>query len=160
MNPLQSQTPDWQALARIAREKALLVRFGETDESVAALASGLVYLATPYSKVTLDDRGNWSFHASADAMERASRVSARLAKLGITAVSPIVMAADMCHTDATLDPLDADFWTRWCAPILAASRSVVVPSIPGWDQSVGIWHEVREAIGRNRTVHVYAGVSV
>lgn len=158
MNPLQHETPDWPALAAFSRDCALLVRFGMSDETVAATAAGLVYLATPYSKIALSEHGNWSFHASAEAMTRASRHAARLAKRGISACSPIVMAADMCHTDTTLDPLDAAFWTRWCAPLLAASRSVVVPDIPGWDQSAGIWHEVREAVAMNKPVHVYAEV--
>lgn len=149
--------PAWGAVFDVARDGALpLIRFGATHESVAAAADGLVYLATPYSRIALNDLGNWSFHASAEAMERASRAAAKLAKAGVSAVSPIVMAADMCHSDVTLDPLDAPFWSSWCAPLLAASHAIVVPDIPGWDRSVGIWHEVLEALSRNKPVHVYA----
>jgi len=75
---------------------------------------------------------------------------------GVTAVSPIVLADGMCHATEHLDPLDVRFWTRWCAPILAAARAVVVPDIPGWSRSEGVWHEVREALGRSLPVHVYA----
>ena len=104
----------------------------------------------------MDDAGHWSLAKSALAATRADRHAARLAMRGVTAVSPIVQAASMCHATAHLDPLDARFWTRWCAPILAASRAVVVPDIPGWSRSEGVWHEVREALGRSLPVHVYA----
>jgi len=143
---------DWPTLSR-ARDPR--IRWGETPERVALMASGLVYLATPYTRMVLRD-GAWHFALSVEMQVRAERHAARLAALGVTAVSPIALAAGMCHASHALDPLDAAFWARWCAPILAAARAVVVPDVPGWHLSDGIRHEVSEALARNLPVHVYA----
>lgn len=154
---LSSSEPAWGFLWLATRHRDVPgVTFAATPDRVAAAEPGLVYLATPYSRIARDDHGNWSRYGSVEAMERAGRHAARLCKAGVTAISPIVLSADICHTDATLDPLDADFWHRWCAPLLAACHSVVVPDIPGWDASLGIWHEVRRAHAVWKPVHVYA----
>jgi len=149
------EAPEWEIVFARWHEFPL-IRTGATPDSVAMVASGMIYLATPYSRIAVDDDGHWSPANSALAAVHADRHGARLAVRGVTAVSPIVLAAGMRHATAHLDPLDARFWTRWCAPILAASRAVVVPDIPGWSRSEGVWHEVREALGRSLPVHVYA----
>lgn len=133
-----------------------LIHFGASPESVARRAVGMVYLATPYSRIAVDGDGRWNLTASMVAADRAARHAARLAAVGITAVSPIVQSAAMCHASHALDPLDAAFWTRWCAPLLARCGVVVVPDIEGWDQSDGIWREVQEAVAAMKPVHVYA----
>lgn len=110
---------------------------------------GLVYLATPYSKRATDDGGAFCPYGAASAADEATVYAAALAARGVTAISPIVMAHRMCEDGAAgLDPLDAAFWTRWCAPLLRACRAVVVPPIRGWRESDGVAHEVREARAR------------
>jgi hypothetical protein len=89
-------------------------------------------------------------HASA----QAARELSRLARVGVTAISPIVQSAEMVHAEAfervrdaaRLDPLDAGFWTRWCTPILNVCSAVVVPDIDGWPESAGVLHEVLETL--------------
>lgn len=154
--------PNWSLLlGAAARGELPLVHAGATPAQVAREVAGIAYLATPYSKVVLDADGCWDLRLSLEAMARAARASGVLARAGITALSPIVLAAEMCHCDhcgqRLLDPLDAAFWTRWCAPLLDAARAVVVPDIRGWDRSDGIWHEVITALGRNLPVYVYEG---
>lgn len=83
----------------------------------------------------------------------------RLTALGVSAFAPVAVSADHCHASHNLDPIDERFWTRWCAPFLAAARAVVVPRIVGWDTSVGVWREIVEAVGANKPVHVYAEAS-
>lgn len=149
--------PDWSALAALARAgRAPLVRFGATPETVAREAAGLVYIATPYSKVAPGPDGLWDYAASYRAMMAARRAWIRLTELGVAAFAPIAVAADQCHESLMLDPLDDAFWTRWCAPFLTAARMVVVPDIDGWRESAGIWAELRAAIGCNKPVKVYA----
>lgn len=151
------RTPAWGALMNVRDwGKDPLIHFGQTPEMVARKAAGLIYVATPYTKLAVDDAGRWSQVESLVAAERAARASCRLAALGLTAISPIVQAAAMCHASAALDPLDVVFWPRWCAPLLSRSSAVVIPDLPGWDQSDGIWHEAREAVGMNKPVFVYA----
>lgn len=151
------RTPAWGAIMNVRDwGHDPLIHFGATPESVARSGAGIVYLATPYSRIAVDKSGRWSLVESMRASEKAARAAARLAALGITTVSPIVEAAAMCHASHALDPLNAAFWTRWCAPLFAAARAVVIPDIAGWDQSDGIWLEAREAVAQCKPVHVYA----
>ncbi len=133
------------------------LHLGATPDLVAREASGLVYLATPYSREAVRDGIIWDMRLSLQMQGHAERHAAALAARGITAIAPIALAAGMCHQSHQLAPLDARFWQRWCAPLLAASRAVVVPDIPGWDRSQGIWFEVVEALDRQMPVYVYAG---
>ncbi|WP_347311385.1 DUF1937 family protein [Defluviimonas sp. SAOS-178_SWC] len=150
-------TPAWGPVLKAAKAGDLpLLRIGANADSVAREAYGLVYLATPYSKIAVGPDGAWDVDRSVFAMAEARTHAIRLARRGVTAISPIMQAASMCHATDRIDPLDEAFWTRWCKSLLAAARSVVVPDIRGWDQSSGVWHEVRTAIAANRVVHVYA----
>jgi hypothetical protein len=151
------RTPAWGALMNVSdwgRDPKL--HFGATPETVARDCDGLVYLATPYSKLAVDKAGRWNRVESMMAAERAARHAVRLCALGVTAISPIVHAAALCHASNAIDPLDAMFWTRWCAPLLAASTAIVIPDIPGWDTSDGIWHEACAGVAMGLSVHVYA----
>lgn len=154
--------PGWFELLRAGNP---LVRFGASPERVASVAWGQVYLATPYTREVVGPRG-WDRGLSLRMQAYAARAQLRLALVGVTAVSPIVQAAEMVQAAETEvgpgegpDSLDPVFWTRWCAPMLAASSAVAVPEIPGWERSQGVWHEVHVALGRNLPVFVYARVS-
>lgn len=151
------KAPAWGAIMNVRDwGPDRLIHFGATPESVAREARGMVYLATPYSRIAVDGAGRWSRVESMIAAEHAARHAVRLAALGVTAIAPIVQAAAMCHATHAIDPLDAAFWTRWCAPLLGQSSAVVVPDIRGWDRSEGIWLEAREAVSAGKPVHVYA----
>lgn len=137
------------------------VRFGVLPADMAKLAHGQVYLATPYTRRAAP-RGTFNMDAAEDAAREAAMVVRCLALDGVSAVSPIALAQAVirdtrewrgAHAAARL-ALDAEFWTRWCAPILQASTSVYVAAIPGWKESDGIRHEVREFLDRQRPVYV------
>lgn len=113
------------------------------------------YLATPYSKRAICEDGEFSPSASLECAVRAARCARALAVEGVTAVSPIIQAAEMVQADfldQTIDPLDAAFWENWCAPMLRAADVVIVPDLDGWAHSDGIWTEVRAALITNRRV--------
>ena len=129
---------------------------------------GQMYLATPYTKpATGDDGIDWR---GAEAMcSEALFWLAYLTAQGLSVVSPIALAHPAARVvrpghvplrgapgevplPCFLDPLDTSFWTRWCAPILRASRGVIVPPIPGWRESEGIAHEVAEAVEAGKPV--------
>lgn len=151
---------DWSAPAfDYFAQCDLFYRDCELETAARYLRGRLVYLATPYSKVVVDAAGQFRPQRSFVAGQRAAVWARRLAVEGVTAVSPIVQAASMVSAHsafepAPLDPLDAVFWGAWCLPLLRASRAVVVPPIPGWRESDGIWHEVRTALHGMRPVFV------
>ena len=133
-------------------------------------AGGLpVYLATPYSKIAVDQNGKWDVIFAGAAAQSAARAADALRARGVSAFSPIVQAhaqvkatgdivpkGSHCVVFApTVDPLDADLWMRWCLPFLHVCGAVVVPDINGWDASVGIAAEVRTALDLALPVYVY-----
>ena len=151
--------PAWgPLLAGEARDGGSLLHVGAGPEEVAARCRGtLVYLATPYSREALDARGAWCPNRSIEQGMRAALHAARLARAGVTAVSPVVQAAEMVSVaHALIDPLDDGFWEAWCRPLLSACGAVAVPDLAGWDRSRGIWREVVWALERNRPVFVEA----
>lgn len=154
-----NRIPNWGVLLDAAARGDLPnLHTRATPELVARdLAGQVVYLATPYSLMTILG-GEWNYPRSCVMLDRAAGQAARLAALGVTALSPIVQSASMCHVSRSLDPLDNVFWARWCAPLLAASAAVVVPAIQGWRSSLGVWAEVTVALGDGRPVYLYQGV--
>jgi len=133
-----------------------LIRTSALWEAARLGKGRLAYLATPYSKIALPRNGVWSALGSYQAGIMAADWARRFALEGVTAISPIVQAVEMIRCDAgkRLDPLDAEFWEAWCLPLMAVSSIVIVPPIPGWGESDGIWHEVREALRDRKKVVV------
>ena len=153
-----SDRPHWGPIleAAIAGQDPL-VRARQTPESVGRMVSGLVYVASPYSK-QVRVNGTFNIQRGVEMAMQAARAVAELAERGVSAVSPVALSDLACGSVGyRIDPLDHAFWMRWCAPLLAASRAVVVPDIEGWDRSVGVWQEVCQAIERNVPVYLYAG---
>lgn len=141
------------------------VFYGAGPKTVAQFTAGdaPVYLATPYSKIA-QRAGKWAYELSLTASAQAACEMGRLARAGVTAVSPIVQSAEIIHferalaaTGQMLDPLDAGFWESWCRPMLNVSCAVVVPAIDGWAQSEGVFREVMWTLREtNRPVFFYA----
>jgi len=167
--------PEWgAALAAAARGADPLLRVVSGPAAVAAAFGGRqpVYVATPYSREVVGPDGRWDHHLSVVAMLRAAAAADDLLACGVTALSPIVQAAAMVHgamrgaaggvSVHRHDPLDGALWQRWCAPVLRVCGALVVPDLPGWDRSWGIWHEFNAALAANMPVFLYApqGVSV
>lgn len=149
-----------------------LLHTGQSAASVAKTFAGKqpVYLATPYSAEVVGPLG-WDFALSMRLQRLAAAAASDLALLGVSAVSPIVLSAQMVHAtqrflpgrgrdaspwDHAIDPLDHAFWMSWCQPIFNACHAVVVPDIPGWSRSKGVRAEVEAALMLNMPVYVYA----
>jgi len=133
--------PDW--MGAFGSDAVLI---GATVDDVAARCGGrAVYLATPYSReVVVADAWDWGLSMRASVVAAAQ--IGRLARAGVTAISPIVMATDACHADRALDPLDQAFWSAWCMPLLSACGLVYVPPLLGWARSRGVGAEIEWAI--------------
>ncbi|MCG7520866.1 DUF1937 family protein [Ruegeria sp. Ofav3-42] len=136
--------------------KAGLFHYSKSFSDVVTACRGrLCYLATPYTKVAVDADGAWDASASLECAVLAARCARALALEGVTAVSPIIQAAEMINADIisqALDPLDGGFWLRWCWPLLNSADAIIVPDFDGWAESDGIWAEVRAALTTNRRV--------
>ena len=148
--------PDWIWLNANFPAGAGL-RMGASMADVIRFCRGhLVYLATPYSMLVTDDDGKWDAIASLTVEIRTARWVRRLALDGITAISPILMACEICHADAEgdPDPLDDAFWAAWCQPLLSRSGVVVIPPMAGWEASRGVWREACWALRNNQPVFV------
>lgn len=159
---------DWSDIRLRTVFEDPLIRTGCGPVSVAQQIAGgrPVYLATPYTKEVVGIDGRWRYERSLIASARAAMELSRLARVGVSALSPIVMAAEMVHAEHAmavaglgdpLDPLDVDFWEKWCRPHLNVCEAVVVPDLAGWQDSVGIRMEVSHAIQHQKRVFFYAG---
>lgn len=150
--------PDWARFCDPEAPQAPLVYRACGPVTVAQRARQPVYLATPYSLEVTGPDGRWQMDRSHRMVVLAAMEAARLARVGVTAISPIVLSGDMCHVDTGLDPLGAGFWHRWCAPVLNACGAVVIPEIPGWWRSRGVWREACFALGAMMPVFIYGPV--
>lgn len=167
-----SQPFSWGPLiASAQRGETRLLLLGESPQGVAEMFGpdgfGFVYLATPYSKRAVDRDGRWSLGESGRLEAEAAREVARLKLVGVSAFSPIALSCSVVHAtlnpfsikakpDPAHDPMDAACWLTWCMPFLLAARAVVVPDLPGWDQSEGIKAKVTEALGAGMPVILYS----
>jgi Domain of unknown function (DUF1937) len=162
--------PDWGPIfAPHVRDRwQSRIYFGAGPVTVASFIQRdkPVYLATPYTK-RAQKAGKWAHDLSLLASAQAARELGRLARVGVTGLSPIVQSAEMVHAEAferiggqeRLDPLDAAYWEGWCRPLLNVCCAVVVPAIDGWADSEGICAEVMHVLTEgNRPVFFYAGV--
>ena len=98
------------------------------------------YVATPYSRY-------------ADGLEAACaaacRVTAALIRERLPVFSPIAHSHSISLI-GDLDPLSHEIWLAADAPLMAAAHGLIVVELPGWDESVGIAHEIEafEAEGK------------
>ncbi len=116
----------------------------------------LCYLASPYTRLC-QRAGGFDAAASARCGIDATEYAARLALVGVTAISPIALASMMVSMSLSLKPLDGAFWGRWCQPLLRKCSKVIVLPLPGYMESTGVWHEVRHALQSQKRVYVLGG---
>lgn len=103
-----------------------------TAGGLAALAKldGYIYLGSPYSKC--DDLEQ----AAHDVAEAAGA----LMNLGLAVYCPIAHG----HAISKAEPLPADwdFWKRQCDPMIDAAAALIVLTMDGWQDSVGLNYEI------------------
>ena len=89
----------WPSLLTGDAAAVRLITLGASPDTVAAGARGsLVYLATPYSREVRGRGGRWSFEKSVLMQCYAAQAADALHAVGITAISPIVLAAAMVQS--------------------------------------------------------------
>lgn len=158
--------PKWDAILAGDAAHCGSMRWGCGPITVARWVPGgrPVYLATPYSREVLDANGAWDHRKSYNQKYGAAKAALALMDVGVTALLPIILSAEIIHASMhdekpvpRIDPLDPVLWERWCRPMLDACCAVVIPDLPGWQRSRGIWFEALRAMDRQCPVFVYAG---
>ena len=105
----------------------------------------LYYLASPYSH--------------AETLVRVMRyelivaIAADLIKEGYNLIEPIAM----CHEKSDRYQLKGsyEFWQNRDRDFIRRSDGVIVVTLPGWDQSIGVIDEIAYAKALGRPVHYY-----
>lgn len=106
-----------------------------TDRTMSGLQAlaqldGYIYLGSPYSKYASHD----------EAASKAAECAAVLMNLGLVIYAPIphghtiTLAGDL--------PKDWAFWKRQCDPMIDAAAALVVLTMDGWQESVGLTYEI------------------
>jgi hypothetical protein len=96
-------------------------------------ADPLCYLATPYSKYL------WGIEA---AYVEAARITGDLIKRSVKVYSPIVHGHGAAK-HAGIDPLDHSIWLPFDEAMMRVADVLIVAHMDGWNESVGIDHEVK-----------------
>lgn len=102
----------------------------------------LSYLAAPYS-----DKDP---AVIADRMERLCKTDAKLMKAGTFTVSPLMKHFIVHHEEL---PGDYQFWKNYSATLLCAVDQVLVLTLPGWKESIGVTDEIKLATDIGIPVH-------
>lgn len=101
---------------------------------------GYVYLGSPYSK----------YEAGHDAAARVvADAAARLMHRGLAIYSPIAHG----HAIAAHGlPLDWAFWKSQCQPLIDGAAGLIVLTMAGWQESVGLQYEIEEFVRTGRPI--------
>ena len=101
---------------------------------------GYVYLGSPYSK----------YEAGHDAAARVvADAAAVLMRKGLVVYSPIAHG----HAIAAYGlPLSWGFWKRQCQPLIDGATALVVLTMDGWQESVGLQYEIEEFVRTGRPI--------
>lgn len=99
-----------------------------------------IYLACPYSVSSTGHNRKWEFVR----FECANIAAARLMKLGHIVFSPISHSVPISHT---VEPHENthEFWLSQDFPMLALCDVLVILTLPGWCDSVGVNSEFHQA---------------
>lgn len=101
---------------------------------------GYIYLGSPYSK----------YEAGHDAAARVVADSAaRLMGSGMVIYSPIAHG-HACAAHGL--PLTWDFWKRQCQPLIDAAAGLIVLTMAGWHESVGLQYEIEEFVRAGKPI--------
>lgn len=108
--------------------------------ALLAARHGYVYLGSPYSKYEAGH--NAAARVVADA-------AASLMRRGLVIYSPIAHG----HAIAAHGlPLDWAFWKAQCQPLVDAAAGLIVLTMDGWQESVGLQYEIEEFVQAGKPI--------
>lgn len=91
------------------------------------------YVATPYTKYP---------GGTEEAFHEAARQTGRLLKAGVMAFSPIVATHAVAQYGGIPHEIDNPMWLRLDEALMRAAAGLIVVMMNGWEQSVGVAHEI------------------
>ncbi|WP_242221762.1 DUF1937 family protein [Shinella zoogloeoides] len=108
--------------------------------ALMAATNGYIYLGSPYSK----------YEAGHDAAARVvADAAASLMRRGLVIYSPIAHG----HAVAAHGlPLEWDFWKAQCQPLIDGASGLIVLTMDGWQESVGLQYEIEEFVRTGRPI--------
>lgn len=106
---------------------------------------GYVYVGSPYTKYR-------DGHSAAAG--DVSIVAGALMRLGLVVYVPIAHGHYVSMHDSRL-PTTWEFWKKQCQPMIDAASALVVVTMDGWDESVGLAHEIACFLAARKPV-IYA----
>lgn len=104
--------------------------------------NGFLYLASPYSRYP---------HGTENAFREAAEATALLVKAGYRCFSPIVHSHVVAHVGG-IDPLDCAMWLEQDEPFMEAAAGIVVLMLDGWQDSVGVAHEINRFVAMDKPI--------
>ena len=96
-----------------------------------------IYLATPYT--------HKNPNIQKLRLDAAVRLNRNYIINGLTAISPIAFVNAFIRADNTSEFAPPQTWLEWDIPILKRAEELWVMMMPGWDISVGVTREIKEA---------------
>lgn len=103
----------------------------ESGLEALGLLDGYIYLGSPYSK----------YAAGHDAAARdVAECAAALMSKGLPIYAPIPHGHSITMAGGL--PKDWDFWKRQCDPMIDAAAALIVLTMDGWQESVGLTYEI------------------
>lgn len=111
------------------------------------LTTKLAYLATPYTHY----EGGGDI-GRRNAFNDAAEIAGRLISRGLKIYSPIAHTHPIARY-ANLDPLDMAIWQPLNEAMLAACQILIVAHMAGWEDSLGMAHEIKRAEGWRMPVY-------
>ncbi len=107
----------------------------QTDRLLAAWLPGdLVFISCPYGSGAAIKRNMTYFE----------KVDAKILGLGIHTHSPLAKHYSRQHNKDLGG--DWNFWEQYCLRLLRLSTMMVIIMTPGWEESVGVAAEIKEAL--------------
>lgn len=100
---------------------------------ITPIHTNLCYLATPYTRYK---------SGLEQAFKDAARIAAHLLLAGVKVYSPICHTHPIAHF-GNLDPLDSSIWLPFDEAMMRACGVLIVGQLDGWEDSVGVAHEVK-----------------
>lgn len=109
--------------------------------ALMAARHGYVYLGSPYSK----------YEAGHDAAARVvADGAAALMRRGLVIYSPI--AHGHAVTLAGGLPITWNFWKKQCQPLIDGASGLIVLTMAGWRESVGLQYEIEEFVRAGKPI--------
>jgi hypothetical protein len=145
---------DWAFLAAEFDGSELFFGNATLDFAASLCRGQVAYLAAPFSRRAVSRDGAYDLVGAGAATFEASKWAGLCLCAGQPVLSSVGLISDMVAADLhdAFDPCDRAFWSTFCKPLAARCDVVFVPPIAGWDESLGVFEAVGDALAMQKRV--------